>query len=91
MSANIQVISFIYSFTYGCLFSLFVYIIGRKYISRHLLVRLFIDSFLVFAGSILYMYGLYKINFGILHLYFIFVFIIGYFLVHVKLCKSSKK
>lgn len=87
MSAGIQVISFIYSFSYGCLLALVSYYIKKKFIKRHMLIKLFVDMLFVFIASVIYMYGLYKINYGILHLYFILVFIIGYFIINVKMCK----
>lgn len=87
MSAGIQVVSFLYSFSYGCLFALVSYHIKKRFIKRHMLIRLFVDILFVFIASIIYMYGLYKINYGILHLYFILVYILGYFIINVKMCK----
>lgn len=87
MSAGIQVVSFLYSFSYGCLFALVSYYIKKRFIKRHMLIRLFVDILFVFIASIIYMYGLYKINYGILHLYFILVYILGYFIINVKMCK----
>ena len=87
MSAGIQVVSFLYSFSYGCLFALFSYYIKRKYSKRHILIRIFVDMLFVIIASVLFMYGLYKINYGILHLYFILVYVFGYFIINVKMCK----
>lgn len=87
MSAGIQVISFIYSFSYGCLFALISYFIKKKYSKRHMLIKIFTDVIFVIIASVIYMYGLYKINYGILHLYFILVYILGYFIINVKMCK----
>ena len=87
MSISIQIISFIYSFSYGCLFALISYYIRKRFIKRHLLIRFLADISFVFLASIIYMYGLYKINYGILHLYFILVYILGYFIINVKMCK----
>ena len=47
MSAGIQVVSFLYSFSYGCLFALFSYYIKRKYSKRHILIRIFVDMLLL--------------------------------------------
>ena len=87
MSAGIQVISFIYSFSYGCLFALVSYFIKKKFIKRHMLIKLCADMLFVCLSSVIYMYGLYKINYGILHLYFILVYVLGYFIINVKMCK----
>ena len=88
MSAIVQVLSFIYSFAYGLLFC-FVGVLFRRCITGKIINLIFNVLYSIFF-SIIYMYILYKINYGILHEYFVLMFLCGYLICRVKICKYIK-
>lgn len=87
MSASIQVISFIYSFVFGIVFC-FVSYLCRKF--SNVIIKVLSCLFIMILMSILYMYFLYKINYGVLHEYFILMVLFGYVICRVKICKFVK-
>ncbi len=87
MSASIQVISFIYSFIFGIVFC-FVTSCFRGF--NNVIIKLFTSFIVLVIMSVLYMYFLYKINYGILHEYFVLMLLFGYLICRVKICKFVK-
>lgn len=84
MNSYVQFICLIVSFVYG----IFLYYgnkINVRIISnKNVLLKIFISVLYVFNISLLYVGFLYKINGGILHIYFVLLIIIGYVLTCVK-------
>lgn len=87
MSAGLQVLSFIFSFSFGCFFALLKYFFNKIFLKGFKYFKFFLNIIFVIFNSFIYMYILYKINYGVLHLYFILMFLIGYYFVYVKMCK----
>ncbi len=80
MDYKIQLISFIASFLYGvffCIFNMFNEYLIRNYkpFFKYLVTFLFILNMVL-----LFIILIYKINYGIFHLYFIAMVVIGYVL-----------
>ena len=87
MSAGIQVISFIYSFIFGIVFC-FITSICRRF--SNVFIKVISSLIIMVVMSVIYMYFLYKINYGILHEYFILMMLFGYLICRVKICKLVK-
>lgn len=87
MSAFIQVLSFLFSFIYGGVLCLVGFVVRKKIGKRYIIFNVLYNVIFVSLFSLIYMYGLYKINNGILHEYFIFVLLLGYYFMRVKICK----
>lgn len=77
MNLKIQCFSFLFSFLFGIFFFLILYF-HRKFLFTNLKIFKFINPFVfVLDMSLLYFLGLKKINEGKIHIYFLFVFLIG--------------
>lgn len=94
MSSSIQVLSFVLSFFYGILFYL-----GAKFnnyitYNKNSIFKLIITSIFVLDFVILYVYLMYKINYGIIHPYFLITLILGFGVMsyfYKRICKISVK
>ena len=90
MNIKIQILSLIYSFFMGFilyLLSILNYhiVINKKNIWKYILTILLVIDFVL-----IYLVGIYYINNGIVHIYFIIMVIIA-FLASVKLLPIAKK
>ena len=73
----IQIKSLAFSFLYGIFFA-FTYKINYKYLMSGMKVfKLILSLFFIFDHILLYFILLSQINNGILHLYFLFTFVLG--------------
>lgn len=79
MNIKLQMLSLIFSFFYGC-FYCYMYKILKKIIKTNIILNLLF----VFINVFVYFYGLVKIEGGTLHLYMIFMLILGYLFMHKK-------
>ena len=88
MNSYVQVISLLVSFIYGIVF----YILSKfnKYIisKKNNIVKLLVTTVYVVDMVIIYIFIMYKINFGNIHPYFIISLILG-FVLSIK-CKFIK-
>lgn len=88
MNSYVQVISLLVSFIYGIVF----YILSKfnKYIisNKNNIVKLLVTTVYVVDMVIIYIFIMYKINFGNIHPYFIISLILG-FALSIK-CKFIK-
>ena len=88
MNSCVQVISLLVSFIYGIVF----YILSKfnKYIisNKNNIVKLLVTTVYVVDMVIIYIFIMYKINFGNIHPYFIISLILG-FVLSIK-CKFIK-
>lgn len=88
MNSYVQVISLLVSFIYGIVF----YILSNfnKYIisNKNNIVKLLVTTVYVVDMVIIYIFIMYKINFGNIHPYFIISLILG-FVLSIK-CKFIK-
>ena len=84
MNSYIQLICLVFSFLYGC----FIYYSNNLNIkiikNKNILIKLILSIIYVFNISMLYVLFLYKINYGVLHIYFVLLIILGYVMVCVK-------
>ena len=93
MILRIQIYSLLFSFFYG-IFVFFLLELNYKllYTGKIALINYYI-LFVVMFISLLYFYGLLKINNGIIHIYFLIVMFTGYmlsFVIYRKIrCKKS--
>lgn len=78
MNSTVQLISFFVSFVYGIFFYLtsvfnkFI-ISNRKFLFKFLITLIFVVDIVI-----LYIYIMFKINYGIIHPYFLLVLFLGY-------------
>ena len=88
MNSYIQLVSLVVSFIYGFVF----YILSRvnKYIlsNKNNVIKLLVTIVFVIDMVFIYIFIMYKINFGVMHPYFIILLILG-FVLSIK-CKIIK-
>lgn len=88
MNSYIQVICLVVSFLYG----IFLYFSNHFNYNilkdKNIVVKIFGNILYILNATLLYILFLYKMNYGILHIYFIFFIVLGYVLMSVKKRKS---
>lgn len=77
MNSYIQVISFLISFIYGIIFYLFTRFNKYMLINKNNVIKLLVTLVFVIDMVILYIYIMYKVNFGMIHPYFVAVVLFG--------------
>ncbi len=77
MELKLQIFSLIFSFIFGYLFYFTIYFLDNIKIK---LLKYILSLFIILVMSLLYFWGLLYINNGYLHVYFLFMIIIGYLL-----------
>jgi hypothetical protein len=83
MALNAQLQSFFFCFTYGLFFSL-IYNLNYKYIYKIKTIFKLIISFIFVTDNVLLFYIiLVKINYGIIHPYFLLMLLFGFLLGNV--------
>ena len=94
MILKIQIYSLLFSFFYG-IFVFFLLELNYKLLyTGKMLYKIIISFLFVMFISLLYFYGLLKINNGILNLYFFLLMFTGYllsFVIYKKLIVKRKK
>lgn len=90
MNSYVQVISFLVSFIYGIAFYLFARFNKFMLSNKNNVIKLLVTLVFVIDMVILYIYLMYKINFGIIHPYFVLVVILGFFFM-LKTYEKCKK
>lgn len=84
MNSYIQLICLIVSFLYG-IFLYYSNIFNIKVISnKNIFFKILISILYLFNISLLYVCFLYKVNGGVLHLYFVLLIVLGYIFICVK-------
>ena len=93
MNSYVQVFSFLVSFIYGVLFYLFARFNRFMISNKNNAIKLIVTFVFVIDMVILYIYLMYKINFGIIHPYFVMVVVLGFFfmLKMYSKCKNCVK
>ena len=71
MNSYVQVLSFVVSFIYGLVFYLLSYANKIMINNKNNVIKLLITLVFVIDMVILYIYIMYKINFGMIHPYFV--------------------
>ena len=90
MSLKVQVISFIFSFLYGCILFILFRLQKRVLFSRNKKKRVILSFIFCISISIVYFILIYFINNGVLHLYFLLLIIFGFLVTHNFLKKCVK-
>lgn len=83
ISLNIQILSFTVSFLYGMFFYLLLEINYKFLTSSSLLVKIISSLLFVVFNTLLYFIILLYINNGYVHVYFLFLMLVGYFFCKV--------
>lgn len=94
MNSSTQIISFIFSFTYGCIFFLLSKFNQYILVNKKYWVKLIVTFVFVIDIVILYIYFMYLINYGVIHPYFITMVILGFIIMGInysKICKICVK
>lgn len=78
MDSYTQLLSFIFSFCYGYLFYILTRFNHYILLNKNTVFKLFINMVFVIDIVILYIYEMFKINKGVIHIYFIIVLILGF-------------
>ena len=78
MNSYVQVLSFVVSFINGLVFYLLSYANKVMISNKNNVVKLLITLVFVIDVVILYIYIMYKINYGMIHPYFVAVVFLGY-------------
>ncbi len=87
MNSYIQLISLIISFIYGIVLYYLNLFNIKKFNNKNIIIKSLIYILYLFDISLLYVCILYKLNNGILHIYFILCILLGYGIVCVKKCQ----
>lgn len=78
MDYKIQILSLIFSFGYG-IFFYFLSILNDKVLIKNKILSVIVLILFVFINALLYITILYKINFGVFHIYFLIMLALGYY------------
>ncbi len=90
MNYKLQLISFLFSFLYGIFFYASS-LLHKKIIQKHSwFIQYFITFLYVLMVAILYVLLMYKVNYGVIHIYFILVLFCGFYFGFVYLKKLRK-
>ena len=97
MDYKLQIISFICSFLFGIFFYLTSFINYKLIYKYSTFLKYFITLIYILDISLLYLLIMYKVNYGIVHIYFILILFLGFWLSSIyfkkikKICKIKKK
>lgn len=78
MDYKIQILSLIYSFLYGVFFY-YLSLLNDKILIKNKILNIILLILFIIINSLLYITILYKINFGIFHVYFLIMLALGYY------------
>lgn len=88
---KIQIISIIFSFVFGFVFNILVCLNNNVLFNVKKYVQIIGTFLFMFNISLLYFFCIKFINNGILHFYFLFSFLFGWWMCFYLLDKLSKK
>lgn len=93
MNVNIQLLSFFVSFLYGLGFYLFTRFNKFMLSNKNNVVKFLVTFVFIIDVVILYIYFMYKINFGSIHPYFVLFVVLGFFVMakYYNKCKECVK
>ncbi len=87
MNSYVQLILIIFSLFYGFWLFRFNQFNIKVFKNKNLLIKLVGNILYINTVTLLYLFVLYKLNSGELHIYFVLLLIIGYIGGSVKYCK----
>lgn len=90
MSAKLQIISLTYNFLFGFIY--YIVLILYYYTTKKevRIIKYFLILLLTLDMTFLYLILLYKINYGMFHIYYFILFFLGMLLSH-RGCQKAKK
>ena len=89
MNVNEQITALCFNFIYGFIIY-YAVIINYLFIKNEvLIVKLLITSLFLIDFTIIYLMIIYKLNYGMFHIYYLIAFVLGYIL-SLKIKKSVK-
>ena len=91
MILKVQILSLIYSFFYGVIFFLLLEVNYKFLYESKLFFRIVISFLFIIFISLLYFFGLLKVNNGVIHIYFFLSLFTGYLLSFVIYNKINCK
>ena len=80
MNLKIQIISLAFSFLYGVVFSLLVNINYRFLFTKRLFYKIVVTFVFIIDMALLYFIFIKMINNGIIHIYFLLMIILGFYI-----------
>ena len=80
MSLIIQIQSIAYTFIFGIFFSFLFNALYKILFTRSFFLNLITNTIFLFITSTLYFYFLLRVNFGVIHIYLLLVFVASFFL-----------
>ncbi len=97
MNYKLQLLSFLVSFLFG-IFFYFTSLLNHKIIKKHSIFFKYIITFIYILDiSLMYVLLMYKVNYGVIHIYFIGILFLGFYVGWLyckkfrKFCKVKKK
>ena len=84
MDLEIQIQSIFFSFVYGMFSSLLFNVLHKALYSCNRIIRLISNFIFILFIFSLYFYLLYLINCGVVHIYFVILFILGFIIGNYK-------
>lgn len=80
MNLKMQIISLVFSFFYGVVFSVLVNFNYELFFKKRKKYRIIFTFIFIFVMALIYFFVLNKINNGIIHIYFLLVILIGFYI-----------
>lgn len=80
MNLKLQIISLVFSFFYGMLFSLLVNINYELLFKKRKRFRIIFTFSFIFVMALIYFFILNKLNNGIIHIYFLILIVVGFYI-----------
>ena len=90
MKLELQIITILFSIVFGIIFSGVIDLIKNKVFKIKTFIQMIVFLIVTILMSLIYFYGLLKLNNGIIHPYFIIAFVLG-FVVENTLKKFFKR
>jgi hypothetical protein len=90
MDYKIQLLSFLFSFIFGIFFYITSFLNYKMINKYNVILRYLITIAFIIDISLLYILMMYKINYGVIHIYFVMVLFIGYY-IGFRYCKKFRK
>lgn len=91
MNLYLQIFSLLFSFFYGVLFSFLIKISHVFLFHVNTYIKVWSSFLFILIMSLIYFFSLYVINGGIIHFYFLLIFVCGWYLGYLFVVKLSKK
>lgn len=91
MSLKVQIITLLYSFIYGIVFSILLNLNYKFIYEGKRIFKIIITFIFILDSMLLYFLILKKINYGILHIYEFLAIILGFILENTLVAKLYKK